>query len=347
MGLVVILVLAAVTANVAPIIILRLFQAIGLGDLGPKWVELLTKLTEGLVILLILATYVERRPFREIEHQLDALHHENVTFLASQLGLSSILRRICGEPLGNLPQLLAPQGASSRTGPPRDAELDVKFVSPVEDADHPDRTDLLYADYTSRFKVRQPQYVIGLVNRKAHYDRLSDGDAPIHEILVLAESDPVLEVPAANLIAKYELSLSYLADEKISRWENADLRPVENIQPIWTPLHDRDRFPLVLLRAEFPDTGEDTDWNVELKVRLHLSRAEGLWFWTADRLIYVRTITIHLGDLLKTYRCHLDKFLPNFDRNATPDEAINGTYRVRVFNWAVKGHGVLLTWRSS
>jgi hypothetical protein len=344
MGLVVVMVLAAVSAHVAPVILVRVFQAVGLGDLGPKWVELLTKLTEGLVILLVLATYVERRPFREIQNQLTALHHENVSLLASQLGLKSILRRLCGEPLGNLPQLIAPR-ASARTGPPRDAELDVKFLSPREDAGNSDRGDLLYADYTAHFMVRQPQYVIGLVNKKAHHDRLCDANAPIHEILVLAETDPVQEAPVNNLIAKYQISLSYLADERTSRWENADLELVEDIRPIWAPEHERDRFPLVLLQAVFPGASGETDWNVELKVRLHLSKAEGLWFWTAERLIYVRTITIHLGDLLRTYRCQLDKFLPNFDRNATPDEAVNGTYRVRVFNWALKGHGVLLSWR--
>ncbi len=70
-----ILVLAAVVANVSPNLVDFLFSIVGLRAFGPAVVTLLTRLTEGLLILLILAVYIERRPFRQVDEHLIELQY--------------------------------------------------------------------------------------------------------------------------------------------------------------------------------------------------------------------------------------------------------------------------------
>src|SRR5215472_12875619 len=63
----------ALVDNVRPDLVVDLCTAVGLRGFGPPTAQLLMRLTEGLVVLLLIPVYVERRPFRALERRLGGL----------------------------------------------------------------------------------------------------------------------------------------------------------------------------------------------------------------------------------------------------------------------------------
>jgi hypothetical protein len=348
------LVAAALTANVAPQVIEILLQALGLRALGPGVATLLVHLTEGLVILLLLALYVEQRPFRSVERGLGRLRVEmgsRLTEVHDQLGAQltqlhmdhlreHILRRQLRDllvehfdTLGNLLDLVLPQAVN----PVLKAQIVIRLVSP-------DRGDEVVHDYQGQFSIRQNEYIIGIVSSKGHADRLTDANAPIHQVFVLPETDQMHTLTAEQAVQRYRVRLQYL-EERTSLWVDAHPEPVAQPQRIWNPEHAEDRFPLTLLRLALPAEPAVRQRQVRLTYQFPVSLRDGFSFWFATRPIYVERIEVDASRLRGVENLKFERFLPNFDRTTTSDLVTDRVFRVTVENWILKGHGVILCWQ--
>ena len=356
-----VLVLAAVVVNMDRRPVEILATAVGLSFLGPPIVELLVRLTEGLVVLFVLSFYVESRPFKHLEDQiasardeqqrfwthefsrlqssLAAMHRDQLTFLAAQVQLADLLKAHEMVHVGNLTDLILP-----RLAPVLDANIRIDLWSPNGgSADD----DLYYLDYIGSFELRQPEYVVGVVNSKAHLDRLRDANAPIHDIFVLAASTPLEDSSVGEIVEQYRIQCRYRrSDVSATVYERAPIEKITDVTTVWKPVGAEDEFPLLLLRATFPQVTSKELLGVELRYRLILSKREGFCFWTASYPIYVETISLDASRLRGIRDHRFERFLPNFDREGTSDVAHNKVYRVRVENWVLKGHGVVLMWQS-
>lgn len=198
--------------------------------------------------------------------------------------------------------------------------------------------------YIGEFAIRQSEYVMGLVKSKGHLDRLRDANAPIHEIFVLADRDLVADASVDDIVAKYEIRFQY-GDERTSIFRDARIEKIEDTASLWRPSNEQDRFPLTLLRVSLPAADQVQQWSVRLTYQLPLSKREGFSFWTASRPTYLQRITINAGQLRGVRGLKFERFLPNFDRTSTSDIRTDDVYSVRVANWVLKGHGVILTWQ--
>jgi hypothetical protein len=207
--------------------------------------------------------------------------------------------------------------------------------------------DVYYLDYFGTFDLRQPEYVVGVVKSKAHLDRLRDADAPIHDIFVLAASTPLEDRSVEEIIDQYSIQCRYRrTDVSATVYERAPIEKITDLAGIWMPGGPEDEFPLLLLKATLPQIATTEPVAVELRYRLSLSKREGFCFWAASRPIYVETITLDASRLGGIRDHRFERFLPNFDRGGTSDVPYNKVYRVKVENWILKGHGVVLMWRS-
>jgi hypothetical protein len=320
------------------------------------------RLTEGLVVLFVLSFYVESRPFKHLEDRITAvseeqqklwthefrrlegslatLHGEQLTFLAAQVQLTDLLQAHSVEHVGNLTDLILP-----RVAPVLGANIRIDLWSPTESPASDD--DLYYLDYFGSFDLRQPEYVVGVVKSKAHLDRLRDANAPIHDIFVLAASTPLEDRSVEEIVDRYGIMCRYRrSDVRSTVYERAPIEKISDVTGIWKPGGPEDEFPLLLLRATLPQEATTEPLAVELRYRLSLSKREGFCFWTASRPIYVETISLDASRLTGIRDHRFERFLPNFDRGGTSDVAHNRVYRVKVENWVLKGHGVVLMWRS-
>jgi hypothetical protein len=356
------LALAAIVTNVDRRPIEILATAVGLSFLGPPVVELLMRLTEGLVVLFVLSFYVESRPFKQVEDRIVAVrdehvaflsrefrqlesslsmfHRDQLTFLAAQVQLTALLQARSVVSVGNLTDLILP-----RVAPVLAATIRIDLWSPA--GDPPVDNKLYYLDYSGSFEIRQPEYVIGVVNAKAHLDRLRDANAPIHDIFVLSSATSLEDRSVDEIVSQYGIQCRYRrTDVSATVYDRAPIEKIVNMGDIWTPGDPQDEFPLLLLRATFPHVAADQTFVVELRYQLLLSKREGFCFWAASRPIYVETISLDASRLTGTHSHRFERFLPNFDRGGTSDVADNNVYRVKVENWVLKGHGVMLMWQS-
>jgi hypothetical protein len=353
-----ILVMAAVTANVQPGLIDEIFAGVGLAYLGPGTAHLLMRVTDGLIVLLLVSLYVEHRPFseiqrlvhrfenrvlsqlndvrRELARDFNALHIDHVQTAAASQQLHELLEDRCGDSLGNLVDLVLPEGVN----PMLRATIDIRLV----DVSRGTGGDIYLHQYAGEFVIRQPDYVIGLVSSKGHLDRLRDANAPIDEIFVLADTDLVSDWSVREMVEKYDISMQY-RDQRNNVLQDAAVGKVDSTEEIWRPRGEQDEFPLALLRLSFPTANRTREWAVRLTYQLPLSKREGFCFWTAARPMYVERITVNAAQLRGVHDFRFERFLPNFDRITTSDDVSGGVYTVSVQNWALKGHGVILTWQ--
>jgi hypothetical protein len=328
------------------------------------------RLTDGLVVLLLIAAYVERRPFRALEHRLlrseasltrrlaevrqglseqleDArrqtarelavLHLEHVEAQVTRRHLHGLLVQHFDQ-VGNLMDLVVPE----RANPVLRATIEIRLASAaVRGADD---DDVYHHRYIGEFAIRQSEYVMGIVASKGHLDRLRDANAPIHEIFVLADRDVVTDASVHEIIAKYGIRFQYV-DERTSIFRDARIEKIEDTTELWRPTNEQDQFPLTLLRASLPVVEQARQWSVRLTYQLPLSKREGFSFWTASRPTYLHRITINAAQLRGVTGMKFERFMPNFDRTSTSDVGSEQIYSVTVANWVLKGHGVILTWQ--
>jgi transcriptional regulator with XRE-family HTH domain len=196
--------------------------------------------------------------------------------------------------------------------------------------------------FRSDFVANQDEYLVAVVREAVHRSRLRDANVPIHDILVAPLPGHPDGGPSADEIAKtYEVSVAY-RDGEAGDYVRAELETVDDVSALWQPQLPDDHFPLVVLRARFP-TQRDQERRIELGYEYQLFNPEwGYWFWTASRPMFVSTITVDAADLERTCECHFGRFLPNFERV----QSEGGKHVVEVSNWLLKGHGVMLMWRS-
>jgi hypothetical protein len=357
-----IFVAAALVANVQPAAIELAMRAIGLGYLGNGLAALLMHLTEGLVVLLLLAVYVERWPFRQLEQrlsrlesrldhrlmevdehmseQLVALHIDHLQAQEARRTLTELLEDRCSGRLGNMMDLVLPE----QVGPVLNATIEIHLRS-FGDPEFAGDDDRYYMHHTSRFTSRESEYIIALVNSKGHLDRLYDANAPIHEILVLPDFDTIDELPVQQIVEAYDIRLQSL-DQRSSTFRDARVEKIEHTTTIWHPRTAQDLFPLVLLRLTFDDESAAVERSLRLTYQTQQTTKEGFCFWTASWPTYVETITVNANQLRGVQGFRFERFLPNFDRTSTFDVVADGIYTVTVENWILKGHGVILAWQS-
>jgi hypothetical protein len=153
--------------------------------------------------------------------------------------------------------------------------------------------------------------------------------------------DPIGDLPSADeIIDRYHISVGY-RDGDANEYVQVQLEKVDDTATLWRPHDSRDRFPLVVLRASFPDRQTDKNRRIEVGYEYVLANSEeGYWFWVASRPMFVSTITVDAADLEPTCRCRFRRFLPDSDWA----EDRGGRYVVHVSNWLVRGHGVILAW---
>jgi hypothetical protein len=241
--------------------------------------------------------------------------------------------------LGNLVDLLLPEHVNAVLR----ATIELRLTSLTATESEADE-DTYYHRYVGEFSIRQAEYIIGLVGSKAHLDRLRDANAPIHELFVLAESDPAAGMSIQDLIDTYHIRLQYL-DRRTSRFEDAAIERITDTTSVWQPVTNEDHFPLVLLRLNLPGDDPAREWQVRLTYQLPLSKREGFCFWTASRPTFVERVTINASQLHGVHDLRFERFLPNFDRSGTSDLPTDKVYSVTVANWVLKGHGVMLSWQ--
>lgn len=350
-----ILALAALAANIDPRVIELPLRAVGLAPLGEGVAALLARLTEGLVVLVLLAAYVEQWPFRKLEYrltqfrtdvtgrlteletqmeqQLRQLHLDHLRQHQLRRQLPELLEEQFRAPLGNLLDLLLPDNVN----PVLKAQINVRLRS-TEDPQWG-----VY-DYTGQYIIRQNEYTIGIVTSKGHVDRLWDANAPIHQMFVLQESGTPNEMSVRQIVEHYKIRLRYL-DQRTSLWLDAPAQPIEQPNLIWDPTNPQDQFALTLLRFAMPDDPSGRGRLVRLTYELPLSLEDGFCFWAATRPTYVEQIILNAADLRGVCDVKFERFLPNFDRTNTFDQVTDRVYTLVVENWLLKGHGVILCWQ--
>jgi hypothetical protein len=235
--------------------------------------------------------------------------------------------------LGNLLDLVLPQAVN----PVLKAQISIRLISL-------ERGDEVVHDYRGQFSIRQSEYIIGIVSSKGHADRLTDANAPIHQVFVLPETDQMDTLTPEQAVQRYHIRLQHL-DERTSSWLDAHPEPVAQPQRIWNPEHPEDRFPLTLLRLALPAEPSVSQRLVRLTYQFPVSLQDGFSFWFATRPSYVERIDIDASRLRNVGNLKFERFLPNFDRTTTSDLVTDRVFSVVVQNWILKGHGVILCWQ--
>jgi hypothetical protein len=350
------LAVAALSANVDPRVVELILGALGLGYLGKGVATLLTRLTEGLIVLLLLAAYVEQWPFRKLEHrlhllradvdsQLTAVHKD----LAAQLQVLQVdhlkdheIRRQLRDALeerypgrlGNMLDLVLPEALA----PISKAQIIIRLRTPDG------LTGSYVYHYLGQFSIRQNDYIIGIVTSKGHVDTLLDANAPLDDVFVLSRPDSTPDLSVDQIVHRYQIKLQYL-DQGTRSWLDTRPSPINDMSRIWTSVSPADRFPLTLLRLTIPYDPSIRERLVRWTYQLPLSIEDGFSFWEASRPTFVDHIVMDASQLRGITDLKFERFLPNFYRMGTQDENAGRVFTVNVQNWVLKGHGVILSWQ--
>jgi HTH-type transcriptional regulator, competence development regulator len=248
--------------------------------------------------------------------------------------LREILEPATGADLGNLPELLEPL---IERGGIRDAHIVARLVRPKRAQGAP---EMLACSYSINFEATQDECLLGVVTSQTHLHRLREIGAPLDEILVI-DYDATLEQPAVDdIVRTHSISVRH-CDEGEGAYSIATLERLPDPSWIWGKSAESP-FPVIVLRAAFPQLAPDRKRRIELSYTLPVPIENGFWFWTAARPTYVTAITVHAEDLVRDRDLYY-RFMPSLPSIVEETEA-GGVYSVRVDGWALTGHGVTLTW---
>jgi HTH-type transcriptional regulator, competence development regulator len=276
-------------------------------------------------------------------HELSA-HSGEAGLNMDELRLRLFLQSLTTPSDRNLADLVATPGNMSLA---RDAHILVRLENVQKDTVSPgDGSDVVVkCYYSAEFSIQQDEYLIGLVGTVPHRDRLRDGNAAIHDILVVMGDERWTDMSVDEIVHKYGISVRYRAKgPQGDDYVEAKLSKVADLPGLWQSQSLGEGFPLLVLRAAFPSKDTSQSQQIHLAYEFTVRNDQRYWFWTASRPIHVSTITVQAKDLTRDRDCTFEKFLPSYQRTGTMEDGSQGTYKVNVSNWVLKGHGVSLTW---
>lgn len=247
--------------------------------------------------------------------------------------LRQVLESGAESDVGKLPELLAPL---MEKGGLNDAHIVATLEYPPAGSPGP---DAVICRLTTDFATRRDEWLWGFVTERGHRDRLRDRGVALDDIQVM-ESDPAdEEISADEFVRKYDLAVRYRDGD--GDYEEVQLERMGDTAAIWNPDRPEDRFPLVVLRARFPELADSVSRRVELSCSSLAQREHGYWLWWASAPTYVSTIVVRALELARDRDCTFTKALPNF---VELEDGSKGIYSLKVDGWILPGHGVALVW---